>query len=101
MSKYVVAFRADPSRDAAPGAEAAWGAWFADLGASVVDAGSRVDHVQRLDAEDGVDAAKEVLAGYVVVEAADIDGAVRLAQGCPGLKSGVSVEIAETVPMGG
>jgi hypothetical protein len=43
MSKYVLAFRADPSRDAAPGAEAAWGAWFADLGASVVDAGSRVD----------------------------------------------------------
>jgi hypothetical protein len=36
-----------------------------------------------------------------VVEAADIDGAVTLARGCPGLKSGVSVEVAETVPMGG
>jgi len=42
-----------------------------------------------------------VLTGYVVVDAADINAATTLARGCPGLKFGVSVEVAETVPMAG
>ena len=101
MSRYVLAFRGDPSRDAAPDAEAAWGAWFAELGPTIVDVGTRVGQVQRLAAEQRGDGAEEVLTGYLVVEATDIDDAVTLARGCPGLKSGVSVEVAETVPMGG
>jgi hypothetical protein len=42
-----------------------------------------------------------VLTGYLVEEATHINDAVTLARACPGLKSGVSVEVAETVPMGG
>jgi transcription antitermination factor NusG len=101
MSKYVLAFRGQPDRDPAPGEDAAWGAWFGGLGGAIVDFGNRVGHVERLDAEHGGDAAKETLTGYVVVEAADIDAAMNLARGCPGLASGVSVEVAETVPMSG
>jgi hypothetical protein len=101
MSKYVLAFRGQPDRGSVPGEEQAWGAWFTELGRTIVDFGNRVGQVERLDAEQRGDPAKETLTGYVVVEAADIEHAVTLARGCPGLLSGVSVEVAETVPMSG
>ena len=57
--------------------------------------------VERLNAEPAGSAASQVLTGYVVVDAAEMGAATTLARGCPGLRSGVSVEVAETVPMAG
>lgn len=37
--------------------------------------------------------AKEVVAGYVMVQAADLDAAAAIAQGCPGLAIGLTVEV--------
>lgn len=37
--------------------------------------------------------AKEVVAGYVMVRAADLDGATAIAKGCPGLAIGLTVEV--------
>ncbi len=101
MSKYVLAFRGQPDRDSGQGENESWGAWFGGLGARVVGFGNQVGRVERLNAEHTEDIATEVLTGYVVVEAADIDDAVALARGCPGFRAGVSVEVGETVPMGG
>jgi hypothetical protein len=42
---------------------------------------------------------KEVIAGYFVIEAADLDAAVRIAARCPNAEFG-SVEVREIVPMG-
>jgi len=42
---------------------------------------------------------KEVIAGYFVIEAADIDAAVQIAARCPNAAFG-SVEVREIVPMG-
>ncbi len=42
---------------------------------------------------------KEVIAGYFVIEAADVDEAVRISARCPNAAFG-SVEIREIVPMG-
>jgi hypothetical protein len=42
---------------------------------------------------------KEVIAGYFVVEAADLDAAVQIAGRCPNAEFG-SVEVREIVPMG-
>jgi hypothetical protein len=39
------------------------------------------------------------LSGYVVITAGDFDGAVALAQGCPGLRSGGQVEVGEVIAM--
>jgi hypothetical protein len=36
-----------------------------------------------------------VLTGYIVINACDLDAAVELASGCPGLAHDVSVEVAE------
>lgn len=38
---------------------------------------------------------KELVGGYSVVEAADLDAAVKLADGCPALSVGGSVEVRE------
>jgi hypothetical protein len=41
---------------------------------------------------------KEVIAGYFVIEAADLDTAVKIASGCPNAEFG-SVEVREIVPL--
>ena len=41
----------------------------------------------------------DALSGYVVVNADSVDSAVRLAQGCPGLRAGGQVEVGEILEM--
>ena len=43
--------------------------------------------------------AKEVIAGYFVIEAPDVESAVAIAAKCPNAEFG-SVEVREIVPMG-
>ena len=74
MGKYVLAFRGQPDRTAAPEEEQAWGAWFGQLGPAIADMGNRVGATRTLPA------------------------AATLAAGCPGLASGVDVEVAEVIP---
>jgi hypothetical protein len=95
MSSYVLAFRSPEDRVVDADEEAAWGQWFQQIGASVVDFGHRVGRVRTLGP--GTDG--RVLAGYVVVGADTLDAAVALAQGCPGLRHGASVEVGATVEM--
>ncbi|HEV2371653.1 MAG TPA: YciI family protein [Streptosporangiaceae bacterium] len=96
MSKYVMAFRGQPDRTASPDEEQAWGAWFGQLGPAIVDRGNRVGATRTLTAAHHGDAG--VLTGYVVIDAADLDAAAKLAAGCPGLANGVDVEVAEVIP---
>jgi len=99
MSNYVVAFRGQPDRKPAAGEDEAWGAWFASLGAAVIDPGHRVARVRALDGQGAGEAGNMVLTGYVVIQAQDWDTATELARGCPGLAAGVSVEVGETVDL--
>jgi hypothetical protein len=39
--------------------------------------------------------AKEVVGGYVVIKAANLDTAAEIARGCPGLSVGLTVEVRE------
>jgi hypothetical protein len=96
MANYVLAFRGAPERAMPEGAEQAWGAWFGKLGPAIADRGNRVGNVTRLEAAGGASGG-ETLTGYMVVSADSMDSAVTLAKGCPGLATGVSVEIAEVV----
>ncbi len=95
MSKYVLAFRGQPDRARQPDEGQQWGAWFAGLGAAIVDMGNQVGTVRTLRSEDAGDPASAVLTGYIVITAAGPDEAARLAGGCPGLRHGVSVEVGE------
>jgi hypothetical protein len=42
---------------------------------------------------------KEVVAGYMMITAADFTAAVRIAQGCPILAAGTSLEVRPVAPM--
>jgi hypothetical protein len=96
MSTFVLSFRGRSDRTASPDEEAAWGQWFQEIGGSVADFGHRVGRVTALGS---TGTGSEVLTGYVLVNADDLEGAVALAKGCPGLQHEGGVEVGETIPM--
>src|SRR5215831_5460583 len=98
MAKYVISYRAP--EDYVPGREddmAAWAAWFQSIGKNLVDFGSPVrDTIQIGDCGAG-----QRLRGYSVISADDLDAALLIAQGCPGLRDtgfGVEVGVVDELP---
>lgn len=103
MTNYVFAFHGgsmpetDEERDAIM---AKWGAWMGGLGDAIVNPGAPVGLSTTVSAEGVVDnGGANPLSGYMVVEAADISSAVKIAKGCPIIENNGSVEIAEAVSM--
>lgn len=45
--------------------------------------------------------AKEIVAGYMIITASDFNSAARIAQGCPILAAGTSLEVRPVAPMTG
>ena len=80
---------------------AAWQAWMGGLGAAIVDGGAPVGMSKTVSAGGVVDnGGANPLSGYTIVEAADMDAAVSMAQGCPILDSGNgTVEVAPVMEM--
>jgi hypothetical protein len=79
-----------------------WLAWFKDLGEKghikdpghpLEATGKVVKSKQKLVLDGPFAEAKDVIGGYSVVEAKDLDHAAELAKGCPILEVGGSVEI--------
>jgi hypothetical protein len=79
-----------------------WVAWFKDLAANghlkdyghPLESGGRVVLGKEKTVNDGPYAeAKDIVGGYSIVEAIDLDAAAELARGCPILEVGGSVEI--------
>jgi hypothetical protein len=79
-----------------------WLAWFEDLKAKshLKDPGHPLEHAGKVvsgkqkTVNDGPYAeAKDVVGGYIVVEAEDLNQAVDLSKGCPILEVGGSVEV--------
>jgi hypothetical protein len=79
-----------------------WVVWFKELGAKghVKDPGHPLEHTGKVVAgkkkivSDGPYAeAKDVIGGYIVIEAKDIEQAVELSKGCPIFEVGGSVEV--------
>ncbi|HAM26175.1 MAG TPA: hypothetical protein DCP11_05545 [Microbacteriaceae bacterium] len=95
MSNFVLAFRSKPDVMATEEEIGDWNAWFQQLGSTVVDMGSRIGEVMLL----GESAGANAISGYSVIEAPDFSHAVDIAQGCPGLKYGGSVEVGQAVGM--
>ncbi len=95
MSSFVLTFRnvAGHVPDEVEGG--AWMAWFGQLGPSIVDMGSMVGATSSL----GTAPTGGVVTGYTIVKAADLEAAVRLAKGCPGLAHRGAVEVGELIAM--
>ena len=95
MTHYVLTFRAQPHRTPTAEQEASWPAWFSQIGPSIADMGNRVGQARSVGYKGERD---DALSGYLVVTAPDFDAAVALAQGCPILQQGGSLEVGEIVP---
>jgi hypothetical protein len=95
MTNYVLTFRGKLDRTLTAEEEARWPAWFSQISASITDRGNRVGQARSVGYNGQRD---DVLSGYIVVTAADFDAAVAIAQGCPILQQGGSLEVGEIVP---
>jgi hypothetical protein len=77
---------------------AAWGKWYGELGAAVVDGGNPVGQTRTIASSgattDGGGA--NPVSGYSIIKADNLDAAVAMAKGCPVLAGGGSIEVAET-----
>jgi hypothetical protein len=104
MAKFVFAYHGGgaPSSPAeAKKVMDAWGAWFGSLGAAVIDGGNPVAKSSTVKSDgalvDGGGA--NPLSGYSLIEASNLQDAHKKAQGCPLLKAGGTIEIAQAMDM--
>jgi hypothetical protein len=116
MSDFVFLYRSTPEqhREAMGSPERAqqsmtkWRAWFDDMARKghVKNTGQPLERVGKVvktrekTITDGPYAeTKDVIGGFTIIEAADIDQAARLAAGCPILDGGGSVEVRPVMKM--
>ncbi len=102
MGKYVLVYKGGgmaPTEEEQKAAMAAWGAWFGELGDSVVDPGAPFGSSAAASGNGSNGAASSGLTGYSVVTASSLDDAVGKAGGCPIFATGGSVDVYETLDM--
>jgi len=105
MSEFTYLFRGretNASPDQMQKTMGKWFVWFKELGANghLKDPGHPLEHTgkvvtgkQKIVHDGPYAEAKDVVGGYVVIEAKDIEQAVELSKGCPILEVGGSVEV--------
>ena len=78
-----------------------WGQWLGSMGAAVIDGGNPVGQSSTVNPDGSVtgDGGANPASGYGLFEAGDLDDAIAKARGCPILKAGGSVELAEAFDM--
>ena len=89
MPKFLFSYRVPKDHQPGPETGQAWEGWFESLGSSRINTGHGVVATRTLGKLD----AGTRLGGYSLVTAADREGAVALAEGCPALRLGGGVEI--------
>jgi hypothetical protein len=80
---------------------AAWGTWYQELGAAVVEPGNPIGKTKVVEPGGAAsDHADSPVSGYTILQADSMDMAIQMTKGCPILESGGSVEVGETFEMG-
>lgn len=79
---------------------AAWGAWYGSMGDKLLDGGGPAGKSSMVSSSGVADnGGANPVSGFTLVEAADHAAANKVAKGCPILKDGGSVEVAEIMAM--
>ncbi len=104
MAKYLFVYHggkpaSDPSDHKA--IMDAWGAWFGSLGAAVIDGGNPVGASSTVTSNGSLvsGGGANPATGYSLISASSLEDAQAKARGCPLLKAGGSIEIAEAFDM--
>jgi hypothetical protein len=79
----------------------AWGAWFGSMGSAVIDGGNPVGKSSTVKPDGSLadGGGTNPASGYSLIEASSLDDAHKKAKGCPLLKSGGTIEIAQAMDM--
>ncbi len=111
MSKFVFIYHApmSPAEAAPPTPEqmdavmAEWGAWAGRVGDGMVDFGTPLGEGVRVSPGGATAPSERQVSGYSIIEAADKDAAIALAQGHPHLNmpGGCEIEIHDVQPIPG
>jgi hypothetical protein len=104
MAKYLFVYHGgkpltDPAEMKA--AMDAWGAWFGGLGAAVIDGGNPVGKSSTVQPDGSLvsGGGANPVSGYSLISASSLEDAHAKARGCPLLRNGGSIEIAEAFDM--
>ena len=79
----------------------AWGAWFGSMGSAVIDGGNAVGQPSTVKSDGSMvgGGGANPVSGYSLIEASSLEDAHMKAKGCPILKTGGSIEIAQAMDM--
>lgn len=96
MPTFVFTYRTPKGYARTPETGLAWRAWFDGMAGSVVDLGQPAVSPTALG---NCSSESTELAGYSLIAADDLQGALAAARGCPCLARDGGVEIAELIPV--
>jgi len=104
MAKYLFVYhgaKAPTEPSEAKAVHDAWGAWFGALGAAVIDGGNPVGKSSTVKPDGSLaeGGGANPASGYSLIEASSLEDAHKKAKGCPLLKAGGSIEIAQAMDM--
>jgi hypothetical protein len=79
----------------------AWGAWFGSMGSAVIDGGNPVGKTSTIKSDGSLveGSGANPATGYSLIEASSLQDAHNKAKGCPLLKAGGTIEIAQAMDM--
>ena len=113
MSKYMLLIRGGGEAMAAMSPEEkeknmeSWKTWMSGLaengklvdGLPLAEEGKRITGREKLVSDGPYAEGKEIVGGYIIVNASDMDAAVELAKGCPIFENNGETEIRELLSM--
>lgn len=104
MANYVLTFHGaiEPMSDDPAATEALmqeWGAWYGSMGDALIDGGAPFGHSTAIGPDGAAADLPASISGYTIISASDMAVATQIAQGCPVLKNGHSVQISESIDM--
>jgi hypothetical protein len=77
---------------------AVWMKWFGDLGKAVVDPGAPTK-AEKLVSRSGLKDIPNPLAGYSIIQADNLDAAIKFARSHPDVSAGMEIAIYEVLPI--
>src|SRR5690348_2311184 len=103
MPKYLFVYHGGDqptSKEEGDRSMAAWMGWIKEAGKAMVDAGNPTSNSQTVAPNGKVSKSNGTAAtGYSILEAPDMDSALKAAKMCPQLAANGSVEVAEIMPI--
>lgn len=78
-----------------------WRDWMGSLGDAIIDGGNPVGQSKTVMPGGGIaeNGGVNPTSGYSLIDAADMDDALAKTKGCPILRAGGSIEVAEAIDM--